>query len=128
VSARTVRRAVAVAGTVGLASVTGAARLRAQPRVAVRCTGQIVNDVVVITQPPYTSGLLGRVAMVGRAVRKLHATTQPELIQRFLLLRRGDRWATGATSCDARRASASCARSRTSWTRASRRTRTVKGA
>ncbi|AHG90214.1 hypothetical protein J421_2677 [Gemmatirosa kalamazoonensis] len=57
----------------------------------VRCAGQRVTDVVVLTQPPYTNSLIGRVAFVERTVRKLHATTRPELVDRFLLLHPGDR-------------------------------------
>lgn len=64
------------------------------PRLGMRrtvpCAGQRVDDIVVITQPPYTNGLLGRVAFVGRAVRSLHATTRTEVVRRFLLLQPGD--------------------------------------
>lgn len=60
-------------------------------RVSVPCLGQRIDDVVVVTQPPYTSGLLAQVAFVGRTVRALHATTRTDVVRRFLLLHPGDR-------------------------------------
>ncbi len=92
---RAVRRRVAV-GVVGLtASHAGAVRAQSQDsvprRTPIECSGQRVSDVVVLTQSPYASAMLRRVAFVERTVRKLHATTRPEIIERFLLLRRGDR-------------------------------------
>lgn len=59
-------------------------------RKRVACMGQRIDDIVVITQPPYTNGLLGRVAFIGRTVRSLHATTRSDVVRRFLLLHPGD--------------------------------------
>jgi hypothetical protein len=56
----------------------------------VRCAGQRISDVIVLTQPPYAGGLLGRLAFVESAVRTLHATTRPEVVRRFLILSPGD--------------------------------------
>jgi hypothetical protein len=91
-----VRRAVAGAAAVGVASVAAGqdpaapAPLPRPARTPARCAGQRISDVVVLTQPPYTNNLLGRVAFVERTVRRLHATTRPQLIARFLLLRAND--------------------------------------
>jgi hypothetical protein len=60
-------------------------------RAPVRCAGQPISDVVVITQPPYANGLLGRFQFVARAVRELHSTTRTEVVRRFLILNPGDR-------------------------------------
>jgi hypothetical protein len=75
-----------------------AARLRADTgrtvspsRVPVRCAGQPITDVVVITQPPYANGLLGRFQFVARTVRELHSTTRSEVVRRFMILNPGDR-------------------------------------
>jgi hypothetical protein len=98
VSAATVRRALAGAAAVGVAGAVSGRNASAQvpgattpARTAARCAGQRVSDIVVLTQPPYMNNLLGRVAFVERTVRRLHATTEPALVQRFLLLRAGDR-------------------------------------
>lgn len=59
-------------------------------RVPVRCAGQPITDVVVVTQPPYANGLLGRFQFVAKAVRELHATTRSEVVRRFMILNPGD--------------------------------------
>jgi hypothetical protein len=56
----------------------------------VRCAGQPISDVVVITQPPYANGLLGRFQFVARVVRELHSTTGTELVRRFMILNPGE--------------------------------------
>jgi len=61
------------------------------PRQPTRCAGQRISDVVILAQPPYRNSLLGRVAAVEKIVTKAHSTTKPEIVQRFLLLRPGDR-------------------------------------
>ena len=76
----------------------GRARADTQPadtvrpggRRAARCAGQRIDDIVIITQPPYTTGLLSQVAFVGRAVRDLHSTTRSDVVRRFLLMKPGD--------------------------------------
>jgi hypothetical protein len=59
-------------------------------RTPVRCAGQPISDVVVITQPPYANGLLGRFQFVARVVRELHSTTRTELVRRFMILNPGE--------------------------------------
>ena len=61
------------------------------PRAPVRCAGQPITDIVVVTQPPYANGLLGRFQFVARAVRQLHSTTRTEVVRRFMILNPGDR-------------------------------------
>jgi hypothetical protein len=60
-------------------------------RTPVRCSGQPISDIVVLTQPPYMRSLPARVAFVEQTVRKLHATTRPDIVQNFLLLKPGNR-------------------------------------
>ncbi len=54
------------------------------------CAGQIISDVVVITQPPYTERLPQRFEFLRRAARTIHATTRDEKIRGFVLLKRGE--------------------------------------
>lgn len=54
------------------------------------CAGQPIRDVVIVPQPPYTTGLLRRVEFVADAVRKLHATTRTSVVSRYLLLHPGE--------------------------------------
>jgi hypothetical protein len=94
VTRRAVRGAplrLACLGTVVCAAAAHRAEAQGPTRRPVRCAGQRVSDVVVLTQPPYPSGVLRRVRFVESTVRKLHATTEPSVVQRFLLLRPGDR-------------------------------------
>src|SRR5687768_1905444 len=60
--------------------------IRVGGRAPATCNGQIISDIVVVTQPPYAGGLLGRFGFVERTVRALHATTKPEVVRRFLVL------------------------------------------
>lgn len=100
------RRARAIAGSIACTVAAGVPNAtRAQPpasttnapgdrlprRAPVRCAGQRISDIVVLTQPPYTNNLIGRVAFVEKLVRKLHSTTEPPLIARYLLLHAGGR-------------------------------------
>ena len=60
-------------------------------RAPVRCAGQTISDIVILTQPPYAGGLLGRFGFVAGIVRSLHATTRTEIVRRFMILVPGDR-------------------------------------
>lgn len=63
----------------------------AQGRLAVAgCAGQVISNVVVIAQPPYTERLPKQFDFVRRWVREVHATTDADVIRRYLLLKRGD--------------------------------------
>ena len=55
-----------------------------------RCRGEIVSDIVINPRPPLESGMLDRWQIVSRTVNDLHVTTQPDIVQRFLLLDVGD--------------------------------------
>jgi len=54
------------------------------------CAGQTINNIVVITQPPYTDKLPRRLEFVRRAVRALHNTTSDAIIRGYLLLDVGE--------------------------------------
>jgi len=54
------------------------------------CAGQIISNIVVITQPPYTDKLPARLEFVRRAARAVHSTTRDEIIRRYLLLDVGE--------------------------------------
>jgi hypothetical protein len=54
------------------------------------CAGQIISNIVVITQPPYTDKLPARLEFVRRAARAVHSTTRDDIIRRYLLLDVGE--------------------------------------
>jgi hypothetical protein len=45
--------------------------------------------VVVVPQPPYTTGIMRRFAFVSELVERMHATTRPEVVRRFMILHPG---------------------------------------
>ena len=67
----------------------GRASVATAPREPVRCAGQPISDIVALTQPPYAGGMLGRFRFVAQIARQLHATTQPDVVRRFLVLAPG---------------------------------------
>ncbi len=80
------------AGLVATADVT---RLAAQDptigaRTAVRCSGQPISNLVVLTQPPYTDRLPKQLDFVRRGMVKFHTNTQDFVIRQFLLFNVGD--------------------------------------
>lgn len=58
---------------------------------AVPCAGQIITDVIVITQPPYTARLPGDLEIIRNLTRTLHANTRDDVVRRYLLLDVGDK-------------------------------------
>lgn len=60
------------------------------PANAVPCTGQKINDIIVITQPPYTAKLPGDLEIIRSLTRKLHANTRDNVVRKYLLLSVGD--------------------------------------
>ena len=58
--------------------------------VAVPCNGQMITDIVVITQPPYTARLPGDLESIGNLTRKLHVNTKDAVVRRYLLLDVGE--------------------------------------
>lgn len=62
-----------------------------QGRLAVTgCSGQPINDIVVITQPPFTDRLPRDLEWVRRFVRAMHVNTRDEVVRQFLLLKVGE--------------------------------------
>jgi hypothetical protein len=72
---------------VPLASLA-AQRTAPSERPTVKCGGQRVDDIVIYSAAPSVANLR-RVPVVAQVARALHATTRPELIQRYLLLEPG---------------------------------------
>ena len=56
----------------------------------VACKGQIVSRIEVHTRPPFEIGGSKMQQRLARQVTALHATTNPEIIQRFLALKPGE--------------------------------------
>ena len=54
------------------------------------CSGQVISDIVVITQPPFTDRLPRDLEWVRRTVRALHVNTRDDVVRRFLLLKVGE--------------------------------------
>lgn len=54
------------------------------------CSGQVISDIVVITQPPFTERLPRNLEWVRRTVRAMHANTRDDVVRRFLLLKVGE--------------------------------------
>ena len=79
--------AAVVASTVALAGT----QLRAQGATPpAPCDGLVVSEVIVDPQPPDLSGFTRRWRALG-FVNKLHVTSEPEMIRRFLILQVGER-------------------------------------
>jgi hypothetical protein len=69
--------------------VLGGPRLGAQDTVFVHCFGQRIDDIVVHSSAP-TAAALRRVPLIHDLVAGIHVTTNPQVVERFLLLQRGD--------------------------------------
>jgi hypothetical protein len=72
----------------GLIALCAAASLRAQDMVLgepVPCAGQVVSDIVIRTEPPELGDVSRRSRAAARAVRALHATTQPKIVRRLII-------------------------------------------
>lgn len=54
------------------------------------CSGQVISDIVVITQPPFNERLPRNLEWVRRTVRAMHANTRDDVVRRFLLLKVGE--------------------------------------
>ena len=54
------------------------------------CSGQRINNIVIITQPPYAERLPRGADFLRRAARLLHSTTRDDIVSRYLLVRVGD--------------------------------------
>lgn len=69
------------------------ALVRAQivQRDTVPCSGQLITAIEVDAQPPFRRTDNSIIARTGHAASKLHATTRPEVVRRYLALRLGDR-------------------------------------
>ena len=60
------------------------------PRGTIPCAGQRITDIVVVTQPPYTTQLPGDLAIISNLTRKLHVNTKDAVVRRYLLLDVGE--------------------------------------
>jgi hypothetical protein len=69
--------------------VAAATAAGAQDTVFVHCFGQRIDNIVVRSSAP-TAAFLRRVPLLHDVVGAIHVTTNPEVIERFLLLSRGD--------------------------------------
>ncbi|MFL5618076.1 MAG: hypothetical protein ACJ79A_06760 [Gemmatimonadaceae bacterium] len=59
-------------------------------RQVVPCMGQQIEQVTIYTEAPSVASLR-RVPVVARVARTMHETTQPNVVERFLLFKAGDR-------------------------------------
>jgi hypothetical protein len=72
-----------------------AAQVREQPespsgRRVVPCVGQLIEQIVIYAEAPSVASLR-RVPIVAKIAQTMHVTTQPDVIDRFLLFRPGER-------------------------------------
>lgn len=54
------------------------------------CSGQLISDIVVITQPPFTERLPRNLEWVRRTARAMHVNTRDDVVRKFLLLKVGE--------------------------------------
>jgi hypothetical protein len=73
-----------------LASQQPALSVAPSGRRVVACMGQPIGQVTIYTEAPSVASLR-RVPVVARVARTIHETTQPSVVERFLLFRAGDR-------------------------------------
>ncbi len=71
----------------GLIAACAVLPLRAQDTLGepVPCSGQRVSDILIRTEPPALGDLSRRSRAAARAVRAVHATTQPEVVRRLII-------------------------------------------
>lgn len=62
----------------------------AQARTQVRCNGQPITDIVIRSQAPNFGGWFARSVVAARLIDALHVTTAPEVIEHFLLFKKGE--------------------------------------
>lgn len=60
-------------------------------RTQVRCDGQTITEVVIVSQAPGFGGIFARSPFLGRLVTSLHVTTAPSVIRNFVLLQKGEK-------------------------------------
>jgi hypothetical protein len=72
-----------------IAAAPAEARAQAQDTLFVHCFGQRIENIIVRSSAP-TAAFLRRAPVLHDIVSAIHVTTNPEVIQRFLLLSRGD--------------------------------------
>ena len=69
----------------------GVARAQVPQREIIACSGQVITAIEVDTRPPFSGGDGSIIARTGQVARKLHSTTRPETVRRYLALQLGDR-------------------------------------
>lgn len=77
----------------GIGALALAGRLTAQEGQGRRipCDGRVVSDIVIRAQGPSFGGVFARSNLLSAVVSGMHVTTSPDVVQRFLLLDRGER-------------------------------------
>lgn len=60
-------------------------------RVATKCAGQVITDVAIVTQQPYTARLPGDLEIIRKLTLALHVNTRDDVVRRYLLLNVGDK-------------------------------------
>ena len=73
-----------------VASLAAQEREAPSGRRVVPCVGQLIEQVVIYSDAPSVA-TLRRVPVVAKLARTMHVTTQPDVIERFLLFRTGER-------------------------------------
>ncbi len=71
-------------------TTTSSADSIVRPLNGVACAGQIITDIGVVTQPPYTTRLPGDLKFISNLTRKLHVNTKDAVVRRYLLLDVGE--------------------------------------
>ncbi|MEO7648744.1 MAG: hypothetical protein ABIV11_11020, partial [Gemmatimonadaceae bacterium] len=72
-------------------TLPGVARAQVPQREIIACSGQVITAIEVDTRPPFSGGDGNIIARTGQVARKLHSTTRPETVRRYLALQLGDR-------------------------------------
>ncbi len=70
-------------GAAGEAAAQGA-------RTQVRCNGQAITEIIVRSQAPTFGGWFARSRFATRLVDALHVTTSPDVIEHFVLMKKGE--------------------------------------
>ena len=82
--------ALAVAPVLAVGAQEPPPRFAPSGRLVIPCFGQPIEQITIYAEAPSVASLR-RVPVVARVARTLHATTQIDVIERFLLFKEGDR-------------------------------------
>jgi hypothetical protein len=79
------RHSIPVAGLIVAAASAGPLRAQDTLGEPVPCSGQLVSDIVIRTEPPALGEMGRRSRLVAQLVRSLHATTQAQVVRRLII-------------------------------------------